>query len=58
MTPDDMVGPGEIGVISVRIMPDTPARCSLYLRPSGYDQEGRIATGPGSTPQPQDTYRV
>ncbi|MCU7921752.1 MAG: hypothetical protein KZQ88_03550 [Candidatus Thiodiazotropha sp. (ex Dulcina madagascariensis)] len=58
MTPDDMQGPGEIGVISVRVLPETPARCSLYLRPSGYDRQGRSAAGPGSAPQPQDAYRV
>jgi hypothetical protein len=58
MTPDDLAYPGEIGVISVRVMQDTPARCSLYLRPSGYEQEGRMSVGPGSTPSPQDPYHV
>ena len=48
MTPDHADNPGEIGVISIRVLQDTPARCSLYLRPSGYDQMGRLSDGPGS----------
>ena len=59
MTPDHLSGPGEIGVISIRILPETPARCSLYLRPSGYDSVGRSAPGPGASPVPQqDPYEV
>ncbi len=47
MTPDDERGPGEIGVVSVRVASETPARCSIYLRPTGYQRHGRTVPGPG-----------
>lgn len=50
MTPDDEwdQGPGAISVVSFRAAPQLNAtRCSLYIRPNGYQQQGRMATGPG-----------
>ncbi len=49
MTPDDERGPGNISVVSFRVLPQTPARCSIYLRPNGYTQVGRDAEGPGAS---------
>lgn len=48
LTPDDQPGPGQIGVVSLRVLPDSPTRCSIYLRPSGYNQVGRMNSGPGT----------
>lgn len=47
MTPDDMNGPGRISVVSMRVQPQMATRCSIYLRPGGYDQRGRQQPGPG-----------
>jgi|GEM_PF-527566 len=47
LTPDDMDSPGSISVVSFRVRQDLPARISVYLRPSGYEQHGRSHTGPG-----------
>jgi hypothetical protein len=47
MTPDDAAGPGNISVVSFRVMPQLATRCSIYLRPGGYQQQGRTAAGPG-----------
>lgn len=68
LTPDDQSGPGQIGVVSLRVLPDTPTRCSIYLRPSGYHQVGRMNAGPGANshivpnfangPTSQDPYYV
>lgn len=65
MTPDDANGPGNISVVSFRVQPQLPTRCSIYLRPSGYSQVGRSAPGPGVPAgpprQPQnaaDPYQV
>ena len=68
MTPDDARGPGRISVVSMRVMPQMSTRCSIYLRPSGYEQVGREAAGPGAgLPPPRraparlpmrDPYRV
>jgi hypothetical protein len=43
MTPDDAGGPGQVSVVSVRVNPQSPARTSVYFRPSGYD---RAPSGP------------
>ncbi|MBN1656613.1 MAG: hypothetical protein JXA30_22770 [Deltaproteobacteria bacterium] len=59
MTPDSTQGPGHISVVSFRVQPRLSTRCSIYLRPTGYDQEGRIAEPPqyvASEPQ-SATYR-
>lgn len=34
----DAASAGDISVLSVRVTPSTPARLTLYFRPSGYDQ--------------------
>lgn len=50
MTPDDEwdQGPGAISVVSFRSQPQVAGtRCSLYIRPNGYQQQGRQATSPG-----------
>ncbi len=54
LTPDEVDSPGSISVVSFRVRPDMPARVSVYLRPSGYEQQGRSSTGPGGreTPPP------
>jgi hypothetical protein len=51
MTPDDEWerGPGGISVVSFRAQPQQGTRCSLYIRPNGYTQEGRRAASPGAT---------
>jgi hypothetical protein len=50
MTPDDEweAGPGRISVVSFRAEAERPTRCSLYIRPNGYTQEGRRAASPGA----------
>lgn len=51
MTPDDEwdQGPGAISVVSFRAAPRAGAtRCSLYIRPNGYTQQGRQSTSPGT----------
>jgi hypothetical protein len=53
MTPDDQPGPGRISVVSFRVQPELGARCSIYLRPSGYTQLGRSEAGPGAEPMPR-----
>ncbi len=58
MTPDDEAGPGKLGVVSLRVQPETPTQCSIYLRPSGYQANGRMSPGPGSLPVPRDPYHV
>jgi hypothetical protein len=64
MTPDDANGPGNISVVSFRVQPQLPTRCSIYLRPSGYSQVGRSAPGPGVPAAPPrqplspDPYQV
>jgi hypothetical protein len=62
MTPDDEEGPGRISVVSFRVQPELGARCSLYIRPNGYSQQGRHASAPGTAPGAargyQDPYRV
>ena len=49
MTPDDEWerGPGSISVVSFKVQPQTSTRCSLYIRPNGYTQQGRQAISPG-----------
>jgi hypothetical protein len=49
MTPDDEWerGPGNISVVSFRVQPQSSTRCSLYIRPNGYTQQGRQAIAPG-----------
>lgn len=60
MTPDELDGPGQISVVSFRVMRQVPTRCSIYLRPSGYSQRGRKSPGPGQRRERawQDPYRV
>jgi hypothetical protein len=59
LTPDHLDGPGNISVVSFRVMPTMGARCSIYLRPSGYQQTGRQNPGPGAERAPSsDPYRV
>lgn len=65
MTPDDEwdEGPGSISVVSFRAAPQAGAtRCSLYIRPNGYTQRGRQATGPGApraaASAPTDPYHA
>jgi hypothetical protein len=59
MTPDDLDGPGGISVVSFRVQPQLPTRCSIYLRPAGYSQNGRSQPGPGArAPIAHDPYRV
>lgn len=61
MTPDDEDGPGNISVVSFRVQPELSTRCSLYIRPNGYTQEGRQAVAPGASRAsraPADPYRV
>jgi hypothetical protein len=69
MTPDDEDGPGRISVVSFRVQPQLGARCSIYLRPSGYTQMGRGDSSPSEgmpshlPPRPRptpahDPYRV
>lgn len=36
--PGDVPSAGDISVLSVRVTPSTPARLTLYFRPSGYEQ--------------------
>jgi hypothetical protein len=50
MTPDEEEGPGRISVVSFRVQPQLGARCSIYLRPSGYTQLGRRALAPSEAP--------
>jgi len=50
MTPDNEDGPGRISVVSFRVQPQMGARCSIYLRPSGYTQVGRHESNPQSNP--------
>ena len=49
MTPDEEWehGPGSISVVSFKVVPQTNTRCSLYIRPNGYTQQGRQAVAPG-----------
>lgn len=47
LTPDNDGGPGQISVVSFRVQPQLATRCSIYLRPSGYAQRGRVHDGPG-----------
>jgi hypothetical protein len=60
LTPDDHDGPGHVSVVSFRVLPERPTRCSIYLRPHGYAQRGRAARGPGERPvqQQSDPSRV
>src|SRR4051812_4831039 len=69
MTPDNEDGPGRISVVSFRVQPQLGARCSIYLRPSGYTQMGRGDSSPSEgmpshlPPRPRptpahDPYRV
>ena len=58
MTPDDERGPGNLAVVSLRVQPELPTRCSLYLRPGGYAQVGRMGPGPGGVAVPRDPYHV
>lgn len=53
LTPDALDGPGNISVVSFRVLPEMPCRCSLYLRPLGYDQRGRAAPPPGAPQRPR-----
>jgi hypothetical protein len=50
MTPDDQWenGPGNISVVSFKVQPQKATRCSLYIRPNGYTQQGRQSAGPGA----------
>lgn len=59
MTPDEYAGPGNISVVSFRVMPQVATRCSIYLRPCGYQQVGRTASGPGEglPPMPRNPMR-
>lgn len=36
-TPDDAELPGDFSVLSIRVLPEQPARVSLYLRPLGFE---------------------
>ena len=64
MTPDDADSPGRISVVSLRVQPQMSTRCSIYLRPSGYEQIGREAPPPGAPPRrvhrpvAQDPYQL
>ncbi len=58
MTPDDEDSPGRISVVSFRVQPQVSTRCSLYIRPNGYTQQGRRAVAPGSSRPATDPYRV
>jgi len=58
MTPDDEDGPGAISVVSFRVQRELPSRCSLYIRPNGYRQQGRRAMAPGAPRPLADPYRV
>lgn len=58
MTPDDEDGPGNISVVSFRVQPQLTTRCSLYIRPNGYTQNGRQAAAPGASRPAADPYRV
>jgi hypothetical protein len=58
MTPDDEDGPGRISVVSFRVQPRLSTRCSLYIRPNGYTQQGRRAVAPGAPRPSADPYRV
>ncbi len=66
LTPDDAEGPGSISVASFRVQPESGLRCSIYVRPNGYEQVGRRAQPPGAgrghTERPvmtsQDPYRM
>jgi hypothetical protein len=48
LTPDDAEGPGTISVASFRVHGDAGTRCSVYIRPNGYEQQGRRAVSPGA----------
>jgi hypothetical protein len=58
MTPDDEweAGPGRISVVSFRAEAERPTRCSLYIRPNGYTQQGRRAAAPGTEPAQHGLY--
>lgn len=60
MTPDGAAGPGHISVVSFRVRPKLATRCSIYLRPRGYDQHGRSHPGPGARAhrRTHDPYRI
>jgi hypothetical protein len=58
MTPDDEDSPGRISVVSFRVQPQLSTRCSLYIRPNGYTQQGRRAVAPGAPRPSADPYRV
>jgi hypothetical protein len=58
MTPDDEDAPGRISVVSFRVLPQLNTRCSLYIRPNGYTQQGRHAVPPGAPRPSADPYRV
>jgi len=58
MTPDDEDSPGRISVVSFRVQPHVSNRCSLYIRPNGYTQQGRHAVPPGAPRPSADPYRV
>jgi len=58
MTPDDEDSPGRISVVSFRVQPQVSTRCSLYIRPNGYTQQGRRAVAPGAPRPSADPYRV
>ncbi|MEQ1568422.1 MAG: hypothetical protein ABMA64_22490 [Myxococcota bacterium] len=58
LTPDDEDGPGNISVVSFRVVPTQACRCSVYLRPNGYAQRGRRAQPPGHRAPSPDPYHV
>lgn len=64
LTPDELDTPGNISVVSFRVLPRSGTRCSVYLRPSGYTQNGRVSAPPGpprsraGTPRHHDPYQA
>ena len=48
LTPDDDEGPGSISVASFRVHGDAGTRCSIYIRPNGYEQYRRRSAAPGA----------
>jgi len=62
MTPDNEDGPGSISVVSFKVQPELSTRCSLYIRPNGYNQIGReagpVGTSPGQARGALDPYLV
>lgn len=58
VTSDDEKSPGDIGVVSFRVLPEISTRCSIYMRPSGYNQVGRRHAAPGHMHARHDPYRV